>query len=105
MPAAARARKRWPASWSTPSSASPRPPLRLAYDDTDPLATKIEKVARQIYGAGSVSFAPAARRRLPAGRGPSDWAHCPVCIAKTQFSFSADAKRYGAVEGFGLRHP
>ena len=77
----------------------PSAPLRLAYDDTDPLATKIEKVARQIYGAGSVSFAPAARRRLQQAEALG-LGTLPVCIAKTQFSFSADAKRYGAVEGF-----
>ncbi len=80
---------------------SPSAPLQLAYEDEDALETKIEKVAKKIYGAASVSFAPAALRRLKqfAALG---YGHFPVCIAKTQFSFSADAKQYGAVSGFDL---
>ena len=73
--------------------------LQLTYDDEDPLQVKIEKVAKKIYGAATVTFAaPALKRlRLAVQHG---MAHFPVCVAKTQFSFSADAKRYGAVSGF-----
>lgn len=76
-------------------------PLKFTYDDGDSVRTKIEKVARTIYGAGSVSFAaPALRRiRLAEEHGMGGF---PVCVAKTQFSFSADAKRYGAAAGFDL---
>ena len=77
----------------------PSEPLRLTYDDTDSIEEKIEKVAKGIYGAARVTFAAPARRRIKQltelGMG-----HFPVCIAKTQFSFSADAKQYGAVGGF-----
>ena len=58
-------------------------------------------MARTIYRAGSVSFAPAALRRLQKAEAEG-MGRFPVCIAKTQFSFSADAKRYGAVSGFDL---
>ena len=77
------------------------PQLRFTYADDDPLRVKIEKVARTIYRAGSVSFAPAALRRLQKAEAEG-MGRFPVCIAKTQFSFSADAKRYGAAEGFDL---
>ena len=77
------------------------PQLRFTYADDDPLREKIEKVARTIYRAGSVSFAPAALRRLQKAE-DEGMGRFPVCIAKTQFSFSADAKRYGAAEGFDL---
>ena len=77
----------------------PSEPLRLTYDDADSIKEKIEKVAKGIYGAARVTFAAPARRRIKQltelGMG-----HFPVCIAKTQFSFSADAKQYGAVGGF-----
>ena len=77
------------------------PQLRFTYADDDPLREKIEKVARTIYRAGSVSFAPAALRCLQKAEAEG-MGRFPVCIAKTQFSFSADAKRYGAAEGFDL---
>ena len=78
---------------------TPSAPLRFAYEDSDSLRTKIEKVARHLYGAASVTFAKPAltRLRLAESLGMS---HFPVCIAKTQFSFSDDPKQYGAAEGF-----
>ena len=78
---------------------TPSAPLRFAYEDSDSLRTKIEKVARHLYGAASVTLAKPAltRLRLAETLGMS---HFPVCIAKTQFSFSDDPKQYGAAEGF-----
>lgn len=78
---------------------TPSAPLRFAYEDSDNLRTKIEKVARHLYGAATVTFAKPAltRLRLAESLGMS---HFPVCIAKTQFSFSDDPTRYGAAEGF-----
>ena len=73
--------------------------LQLTYDDEDPLQVKIEKVAKKIYGAATVTFAVPALKRLRLAE-QHGMAHFPVCVAKTQFSFSADAKRYGAVSGF-----
>lgn len=78
---------------------SPSAPLRFAYDDGDTPDVKVTKVARQVYGAARVDFAPAARRRF-AQAVSLGLGSLPVCIAKTQFSFSADDKRYGAAEGF-----
>ena len=79
----------------------PSQPLHFTYEDGDSIRTKIEKVACHIYGAAGVDFAkPALNRiKLAEAHGMADF---PVCIAKTQFSFSADAKQYGAASGFRL---
>ena len=80
----------------------PSAPLQYAYDLEDSIMTKIEKVAKKIYGAGSVEFSLKAQKEIALlekwGMGK-----LPVCIAKTQYSFSGDAKLYGSVEGFTLK--
>jgi len=71
------------------------------YDERRPIREKIETIAREIYGAGGVGFAPAAERQLELlpklGLGET-----PVCMAKTQYSFSDDATKLGAPSGFTL---
>lgn len=79
----------------------PSAPLQFTYSDDDPIRTKIEKVAKQIYGAATVTFAAPALKRIKLAEA-HNMAHFPVCIAKTQFSFSADAKRYGVAKDFDL---
>lgn len=76
-------------------------PLHLTYSDDDPIRVKIEKVVKTIYGAASVTFAKPALKRIKLAE-EHGMDHFPVCIAKTQFSFSADAKQYGAVSGFNI---
>lgn len=80
----------------------PSGPLTLAYDDNDSLREKIEKVAKKIYRAGTVTFAAPALKKLKRAE-ELGLTGFPVCIAKTQFSFSGDAKKYGAVEGFDFQ--
>ncbi len=75
--------------------------FRTLYDDALPLAEKIETVATQIYRAAAVEFAPAAARKL-ASYTAAGFGHLPVCMAKTQYSFSADPTLRGAPEGFTL---
>ena len=79
----------------------PSGPLRLAYDDDMSVEAKAEAVARKVYGAQSVSFSPAARKMLQRVE-EMGLSHYPVCIAKTQYSFSADAKAYGVPSGFDI---
>lgn len=71
------------------------------YPDHISLREKIETVAKEIYGAGSVSYAPAAAKALDRieALGFSDM---PVCMAKTQYSLSDDAKLLGRPEGFNV---
>ena len=79
----------------------PREPLRLAYDDDMSVEQKAEAVARKVYGADGVTFSPAAKRMLQRVQ-EMGISHYPVCIAKTQYSFSADAKAYGVPTGFKI---
>ncbi len=77
----------------------PSAPMQYAYEDSDSVEEKVEKVAKNIYGAAKVTFTAAAKKKLQmiSDLGIS---HFPICIAKTQYSFSTDAKLYGAVSGF-----
>jgi formate--tetrahydrofolate ligase len=76
--------------------------FRPLYDERRPIKEKIETIAQQIYGAAGVAFAPPAARALELlpklGLGET-----PVCIAKTQYSFSDDATKLGAPSGFTLQ--
>lgn len=77
----------------------PSRPLVFSYADTDDVETKANKIARQIYGADGVSFSPAARKMLERIH-QLGIDHYPVCMAKTQYSFSANAHAYGVPKGF-----
>ncbi len=68
------------------------------YPDKMPLIEKIETVAKRIYRAGSVAMDPAAKVQLQAFEAMG-YGHLPVCMAKTQYSFSADPALLGAPEG------
>lgn len=78
---------------------SPSKPLQFTYKDTDSVQQKIEKIATGIYGASIVTYSSSARN-LMKQIGELGISHYPVCIAKTQYSFSADPKIYGAVNNF-----
>ncbi len=78
---------------------SPSEPVQFQYNDDDDVKTKVEKVARQIYGAGNVVFQSAALTKLKMIESLG-YADFPVCIAKTQYSFSDDATKYGVPENF-----
>ncbi len=73
----------------------------FTYPDEMGLADKIRAVATRIYGAGDVSFSPSALKTLRQLEAEG-CAHMPVCIAKTQYSFSDDPSKLGAPEGFTL---
>ena len=75
--------------------------VKLLYPDEQGLAEKIETVARRIYGAGEVAIEPSAAAEIAAFEALG-YGHLPVCIAKTQYSFSADPKALGAPEGHVL---
>jgi formate--tetrahydrofolate ligase len=77
------------------------PEVRYLYPDDMPLAEKIRTVATEMYGAADVSVAPAAMRQLEEFE-KLGYGHLPVCIAKTQYSFSADPAEKGAPEGHVL---
>lgn len=70
------------------------------YDvQVDDLQTKLEKIAKQIYGAKEVSFSRKAQNQLKRFA-KYGWNDLPVCIAKTQYSFTDDQKQLGAPTNF-----
>ena len=73
--------------------------LRHAYEMTDPLKVKIEKVAKRIYGAAEVTFSDLAAAKLALAEAQG-FGSLPVCIAKTQYSLSPDQKALGRPTGF-----
>lgn len=78
---------------------NPSQKVTFTYKDEDDIASKIEKVAKNIYGAASVEFSDKARKMLKLIKN-TGLEHYPVCIAKTQYSFSDDAKAYGVAKDF-----
>ena len=75
--------------------------FNVLYDDSLSLKEKIETVAKEIYGADGVTYSPAAERELKriTDLGMGDF---PVCMAKTQYSLSDDAKKLGRPSGFKI---
>lgn len=80
----------------------PSAPLQYAYELTDSVEEKITKLACGQYGAATVSFTPTAKKKLK-HIAEMGYDRFPICIAKTQYSFSTDAKRYGVAKGFDLK--
>ncbi|WP_456077347.1 formate--tetrahydrofolate ligase [Hoylesella timonensis] len=79
----------------------PSTPLKMLYDDSDSVEDKVRKIALQLYGARDVILKPAAKKMLSRIE-ELGCAHFPVCIAKTQYSFSEDAKAYGMPTNFDI---
>lgn len=79
----------------------PSAPLQFSYRDDESVEAKAEAVVRQVYGGVGVTFSPAARKMI-ARINELGVSHYPICIAKTQYSFSADDKAYGVPEGFNI---
>ena len=79
----------------------PSAPLNFVYEENDDIVTKVEKIAKKIYGAGKVVLRPAAKRDLQRIK-ELGFENFPVCIAKTQYSFSEDAKAYGVPTDFTI---
>jgi len=75
--------------------------FRPLYDATLPIQAKIEIIAREIYGADGVDFLPSASRSITQCEAMG-LDKTPVCIAKTQYSFSDDPSRLGRPKGFRI---
>ena len=73
--------------------------FHMLYEDELPLEEKIRKIAKEIYGADGVTFAPAAHKEL-ANITDMGYGTLPVCIAKTQYSLSDDASLLGRPSQF-----
>ena len=80
----------------------PSAPLQYTYDLNDPIRTKVQKVAQKIYGASSIVYTTLADKKLRQIESLGS-SHYPICIAKTQYSFSSDPKAYGVAKDFELK--
>ena len=82
-------------------------PIHYTYPENDTIEGKIEKVCKRIYGAAAVEFTKTGKKKLESIRtifaDDESIRHYPVCIAKTQYSFTADSTVYGSPEGFTIR--
>lgn len=79
----------------------PSQPLQFTYPLTASIEEKATAIAQRIYGARSIHFSAKAQRQLERIE-RHGWSKFPVCIAKTQYSFSDDPTAYGSVRDFDL---
>ena len=79
----------------------PSQPLNFAYNDEDDVKTKVSKVATNLYGANLVTYSPTAKKKL-AMIEELGYTHFPICIAKTQYSFSTNPKLVNVPKDFEL---
>lgn len=75
--------------------------LIFTYEEDDSIEEKVRKVAKKIYGAASVEFSDKAQKMLRLIKN-TELEKYPICIAKTQYSFSDNPKAYGVITGFNL---
>ena len=75
------------------------PKFTFSYEDDLSLEEKIEAVVKKVYGGVGINILPTAKKELSKLEALG-FGKCPVCIAKTQYSFSDDATKLGAPEGF-----
>ncbi|MCL2203402.1 MAG: formate--tetrahydrofolate ligase [Defluviitaleaceae bacterium] len=75
--------------------------FRFTYEADTKLKTKMETIARKVYRADGITFAPEAAKQMR-NLEKLGYGRLPVCMAKTQYSFSDDAKKLGAAEAFTL---
>jgi formate--tetrahydrofolate ligase len=73
----------------------------FVYEDADPLWDKITKIAQKVYRAAEVTADAKVRGQIKQLQ-DSGYGHYPVCVAKTQYSFSADAKLRAAPSGYAI---
>lgn len=80
---------------------NPSKSLEYVYQDNDNVETKVLNVANKVYGAKAVTYSPIARKKIKMIE-DLGFAHFPICIAKTQYSFSTNAKLYGVPKDFDI---
>ena len=76
-----------------------KPNFTFSYDDDMTIGEKIEAVVKKVYGGGGVNVLPAAQKQIDRLE-ELGFGRCPICVAKTQYSFSDDPTKLGAPENF-----
>ena len=80
----------------------PSGPLHFAYDTEADVKTKVARLCKDIYGASEISYAGLAEKKIQKIN-ELGISRFPICVAKTQYSFSSDPKAFGAPTGFELK--
>lgn len=75
------------------------PHFSFVYEDEDNIETKLEKIVTKVYGGAGIRLSPAAKREMT-NLEELGFGHLPICMAKTQYSFSDDPKKLGAPKDF-----
>ena len=75
--------------------------FHVLYEDNLSICEKIEKIAKEIYGAGSITYDPSAKKAIERIEALG-FANVPVCMAKNQYSLSDDQTKLGRPEGFNV---
>ncbi len=75
--------------------------FKVLYDENDSIKDKITTIAKEIYGAANVEFSSLAKTQMKQFK-KNGWDKMPICMAKTQYSFSDNPKLLGRPEGFTL---
>lgn len=76
--------------------------FNFVYDEDDSIETKLTKIVTKVYGGKGISLTPATKREM-AELERLGFGHYPICMAKTQYSFSDDAKKLGAPKDFTVK--
>ncbi|MBM9832300.1 formate--tetrahydrofolate ligase, partial [Enterococcus faecalis] len=76
--------------------------FNFVYDESDPIETKLQKLVTRVYGGKGISLTPAAKKEI-AELERLGFGHYPICMAKTQYSFSDDPKQLGAPKDFTVK--
>jgi formate--tetrahydrofolate ligase len=76
------------------------PGISFVYEDADPLWEKMEKIAKKVYRADGITADAKVKEQI--ARLQADYGHYPVCVAKTQYSFSTDPARRNAPTGYTI---
>jgi formate--tetrahydrofolate ligase len=74
---------------------------KFVYDDADPLWDKMEKIAKKVYRASGLTADAKVRGQIQQLQ-QAGYGHYPICMAKTQYSFSADAKVRGTPSNYSI---
>ncbi|MCL2570281.1 MAG: formate--tetrahydrofolate ligase [Firmicutes bacterium] len=80
---------------------SKKPRIRFTYKESDSIKKKIESVAKKIYRANGVTLSPETKEQIKQIES-MEYGNLPICIAKTQYSFSDNPKVLGAAENFDI---
>ena len=79
-----------------------KPDFKFLYPDSDPLKTKIEKIATEVYGADGVTYSPVAEKKIQTVEADAELSQLGVCMVKTHLSLSHDPGLKGRPTGWTL---